>query len=348
MNLWKSVAGCALTVVFVCGVSLADMVQLQDGSKVNGKIKSITDGKLEITTSFAGDLAIDMGQVVGVSSDTPIFVQFQSGNRLLGTVGNEGGAMVVKTVDGTMSIKPGAVVGAWREGDTHPLTTPPVDPNATRQWKYEVALDLSGKTGNTEKTRFGGSFTATLKSDVDQLKVYGRAATAKEEGEKTEDELIGGMDYEANFTKRQSWYSRIELESDDIEELELRTTAALGYGYYFLREPTHVLRARAGALYRHESYQRGKEDESTPGVDLSLHHLVHIKEWSKLVTDVTYTPSVEDARNYRIYHESALDIPLAAEQWKLRLGIANEYNSLPAEDKDRLDTSYFARIVVDF
>ena len=55
---------------------------------------------------------------------------------------------------------------------------------------------------------------------------------------------------------------------------------------------------------------------------------------------------LEDYRDYRICHESAFEIPIvASEIWKLRLGVMNDYNSRPAENKDYLDTTYFTRLV---
>jgi len=55
---------------------------------------------------------------------------------------------------------------------------------------------------------------------------------------------------------------------------------------------------------------------------------------------------LNDTSDYRIYHESALDIPLLmSKPLSLRLGIANEYNNLVAQGAQRMDTTYFAKLV---
>ena len=194
----------------------------------------------------------------------------------------------------------------------------------------------------------GGRVKAKLEGPKDHLLFYLRGSYAKEDGDKTDDELIGGIDFETRFAERHSWYARIELENDDIEELDLRSTAATGYGYYFFRETDHILRGRAGLMYRHVSYTGG-DSESTVGMDLGLYHLYVFGDWGKLITDITYTPSLENFGDYRLFHESAFEIPLArSDIWKLQLGVTNDYNSQPVPGNTGLDTTYFSRLVLEW
>jgi putative salt-induced outer membrane protein YdiY len=211
-----------------------------------------------------------------------------------------------------------------------------------------VGADIGGRTGNSEKFNTGGRIRATLQGPTDRLLIYLRWLYSREDGEKSEDEITGGIDFESDFGDVHSWYARIELENDDIKDLDLRTTAALGYGYYFLKEPSHILRGRTGVMYRHESYAN-QDSEQTVGLDLGLHHMYKFSDYWKLVNDITYTPSFEDIHDYRIYHESAFEVPLArSDIWKLQLGVRNEYDSQPADDSERLDTYYFSQLVFEW
>jgi len=66
-------------------------------------------------------------------------------------------------------------------------------------------------------------------------------------------------------------------------------------------------------------FDEADESETSPAIDLGVHHRYHIKDWGKLVSDITYAPSLEDGDNYRVYQETALEIPLAASKvWKIR------------------------------
>ena len=101
-------------------------------------------------------------------------------------------------------------------------------------------------------------------------------------------------------------------------------------------------------MYRHESYSM-VDSEATAGLDFGLYHLYKFDDWGKLVTEITYSPSLEDFGDYRAFHESAFEIPLArSDIWKLQLGFANEYNSNPVPGNERMDTTYFSRIVFKY
>jgi hypothetical protein len=43
-----------------------------------------------------------------------------------------------------------------------------------------------------------------------------------------------------------------------------------------------------------------------------------------------------------------LELPIASTQWKLRVGVANDYNSQPGRGVDKLDTTYFTRLVLSW
>ncbi|MBT7299220.1 MAG: DUF481 domain-containing protein, partial [Victivallales bacterium] len=72
-------------------------------------------------------------------------------------------------------------------------------------------------------------------------------------------------------------------------------------------------------------------------------------KWGNMVNDVTYSPTLSDWADYRVVHESSLDVPLAKSQiWKLRLGLSHEYNSLSAPGTEDLDTTYFVKLVFNW
>jgi hypothetical protein len=69
---------------------------------------------------------------------------------------------------------------------------------------------------------------------------------------------------------------------------------------------------------------------------------------SVLVNRLTVVPTFEDFSNYRAMHESFYELPLANPNWKLRLGLANDYNSEPGLGVQKMDTSYFTRLVLNW
>ncbi len=66
-----------------------------------------------------------------------------------------------------------------------------------------------------------------------------------------------------------------------------------------------------------------------------------------MINDIAWNPSFEDIHDYRIYHEGSFEVPLVkTEICKLQMGLTNDYDSEPAEGKERLESSYFTRLVL--
>ena len=67
-----------------------------------------------------------------------------------------------------------------------------------------------------------------------------------------------------------------------------------------------------------------------------------------MVNRLSFVPGFNDFSNYRANHESFFEIPLAMNGWKLRLGVSNDYNSMPGDSVKKLDTTYFTRFVLNW
>jgi hypothetical protein len=59
-------------------------------------------------------------------------------------------------------------------------------------------------------------------------------------------------------------------------------------------------------------------------------------------------PSVNDFADYRFVHDSALEFPINAGFWKLRVGLNNQYNSRPQPGREEMDTTYYTRLVLSW
>ncbi len=337
--------GCALAAILAFGAMglrvTADEIDLLNGSRLIGTVTGIQPGKVLLTTDFAGVLALDAARIAAIRTDVPLNVAFEDGRRARGTLAVEPGGPVLRTQEGALPIAGIASVKAvWREGQPEPGPS-------RRTWAHEAALDLAGKSGNTRKSRLGVSARSVLSGPHDKTALYIRAARATEDGEESEDETIGGADYEQTFRRRHLWYLRGEAERDDIEGVDLRTTLAGGYGYYLAKQEKQSLRGRIGLQYRREKYCNGETEESI-GPELGLCYELELRPWLKLVSEATYSPGFDDLTDYRLTHSTTVDLPVGdpARHLALRLGVSNTYNSDAIEDRDKLETLYLARLVL--
>ncbi|MBL4576482.1 MAG: DUF481 domain-containing protein [Opitutaceae bacterium] len=336
----------ALSATIVC----ADTVTTKDGSVIKGKILSSSDGIIQIETTFAGIVSISQDEVISFTSDEPLFVELVDGNTLLGTVSPSKEGLKINASNGDFQTETNAVTEIWREGDESPSEK---KQKAEREalknkWAYDAAVNIGGSSGNSDRSNFGVAFKATRSGPDDTLKFYTSIDQAEESGTTTANEIKGGIDYSHVISEKTSWYARVELESDEIEAIDLRTTTAFGIGYNLINTDVQTLEVRAGLAYRYESFDNGTNFDS-PGLDFGLSHTYAFAPWGSLINELTYNPTFDDFGNYRITHESSFEMPISTgEMWKMRVGLSSDYSSIPAPSNEKMDTKYFVRLLLNW
>lgn len=340
--------------VFAVAPLWADVVETKSGARIVGQVTKVEDGKVFITTDYAGDLTIKQSEVTTMSTDTPVYVRLASGTVLQGTLAGTGDTLKINGADGELTTKVEKVSASWGPTGEDPQVTAMKKKIAAgeRKWTYQSSVDLTGQTGNTNSTGLAAGFTATLASAQDALKFYATTNYATSEDaagnkNKTADELKGGIDYASFFSERVGWYVRQELERDNVEGVDMRSTTDAGFTTRIVKTDTHQLTGRLGAGYRFESYGNGVENKGAV-LSTGLNNAIKFGEFASLVTDVTYIPAIDDFADYRFVHDSGLEFPLAAGFWKLRIGLNNQFNSSPQPGREELDTTYYTRLVLNW
>ena len=297
-----------------------------------------------VSTDFAGEIKVKQSEVTSIATDEPLNVRLDGGTVIQGTLSTPaGGGLVVSGPAGTITSSIDKVLITWEPGTTDPELL-----SLQRRWTYEVAADITGKSGNKDQLGTSFSARAVQKTAVDTLQFYAAYDRQETDGEKSADQFKAGVDYANNFAGRLSWYARNESGFDRIKDIELYNIAAAGLGYDFIKKPKQTLTGRAGVSFRYEGYKSPLiEDVKAAGLDFGLAHEYTGEFWS-LVNRLSWVPLFEDFGNYRAQHESYLELPLADPKWKLRLGVANDFNSEPTPGLEKLDTTYFARLVLSF
>lgn len=325
-------------------LALADVVETKNGARLIGKVVKIDGTAVTLDTEYAGTLAIKQGEVVSVTTDAPLNVRLAAGTVLQGTLApTAGGGLVIAGAAGTITTSVDQVAATWAPGGTDPAIVA-----LQRSWTYEAAVDLTGKTGNKDQSGTALSFRAVLAGSQDTLQFYAAYDRQISDGQKSADQFKAGVDYQNNFSGRKSWYVRDEGGFDRIKDIDIYNVAAFGLGYDFIKKANQTLTGRAGVSYRYEGYGNpATEDVSGAGLDLGLNHRLQLEN-SVLVNRVSFVPTFEDFGVFRLIHESYYELPLSNPAWKLRLGLMNDYNSEPGRGVEKLDTSYFTRLVLNW
>lgn len=349
MNKRKLLTGLGLATALAGTTQLAaDTVATKDGSTIQGKVLHVSGGVVEIETSFAGVLKVQQASVISLATDSPVYLRYQGGNTVQGAVSTAGGEVRV------------AGPGAWGTGTVDKVESVWINDSdspeakaaaaAKRTWAFEASVDVMGTTGNSTSMASAVGFAATLAGPEDKLAFYA-AYTKAEQGKgaaktTTSDSAKAGVDYSAYFTPRASWYVREEIGTDKVKDLDFYSNSAAGLGYAVIRKANQELTFRAGLAYRYEAYEVG-DNLSTAALDLGVAHSYTAATW-RIGNKLTFMPSLQDFANYRIQHDSFLELPLASTQWKVRLGVANDYNSEPQPTKKKLDTTYYTKFLLSW
>lgn len=334
----------ALGACLITTLASADIVETKNGAHLVGKVVKIDEAIILLGTDYAGEIKIKQSEVTSVTTDAPLVVRLSSGTVLQGTLSSTGdGVVVINGPDGSLTTRVEKVATTWKPGATDPAIVA-----LQRAWTYEAAADITGKTGNKEQLATSFSARATMKTPQDTLQFYSAYDRQVSDGTKSADQFKAGVDYQDNFSGRKSWYVRDEGGFDRIKDINLYNVAGVGLGYDFIKKPKHVLTVRAGLSYRYEGYKNpATEDINSAGLDFGLNHRFDTEKWS-LINRLSYVPLIKQYGNFRLQHESFFEIPMLDPDWKLRLGLSNDYNSHPGVNTQKLDTTYFARLVLSW
>ena len=329
------------------GAVRADVIETKNGARLVGKVVGISGGTVTLNTTYAGDLSIKQSEVTAITTDSPIAVRLASGTRIDGKVATEGGKLEVFGQDGTVTTTVDKVAASWAAGGEDPQIIA-----MRRKWTIQAGLDLSGNSGNTTSTTIGANFVATLASPQDSLKFYGShnygTATANGVTTKSADDTKVGVDYSSFFNPLFGWYARSELERDNVAGVDLRSTTDFGGTMRFIKTDVQSLVGRLGAGYRFESYASSTPANKGAVLSTGLHYKLVVSKYASLDTDIQYLPSFDNFSDYRIQHDTGIDIPISVGFWMLRVGVSNSYTSRPQPGRKALDTTYYTRLLLNW
>ncbi|NLF29602.1 MAG: DUF481 domain-containing protein, partial [Planctomycetes bacterium] len=211
-------------------------------------------------------------------------------------------------------------------------------------WTAEFETGISGQTGNSEEVNVNARVGLFYKTPRERFKLYARQRYAQDDGERSVNEALGGAGLEVDITGRWFAFGGVELEFDEFEDLDLRTTVTGGLGYFILRREGHQLKTRAGVGYEHESFDDGTSMDDAVA-EVGVEYFKQINDRLRFVHGTTWFPTFAAVDDYRLVMENALEIDLNHTRTvKLRAGARNEYDSLPQPGVERLDTFYFLNL----
>lgn len=219
----------------------------------------------------------------------------------------------------------------------------PLDP----VWKYEADLDLGGRSGTVSSSGVAAGIRAQGEhANVSRTELSLRGNRASQDGQTSADELRAKASHERTLAEKTFWYVRADAGYDNFRDLDLVALGSAGLGYRFLKDDKGSLDLRAGLGYRQEETSGpGLEDTSAAALDAGL-SLDRDLGWGKLRIQLDLVPSLEDLADLSLRNEASLELLGGKDQpLSLRVGLLQDYRSRVSAGEERLQNTYFIRLV---
>jgi len=324
----------AAIVFFISAAALGDTVALRNGDRITGTVTGLKDGKLSIEGTAFGDVSVDFSEVDSISIESEMGITLAGGSRAVGTIewkAQERGA--VKTAS-----------GAWDfpAQDIVEIGPAEIEPPA---WHGSLELGVSGQSGNKETLRVNARVKLKRESDGTLLTGYALGRYSIEGGERSENLQRAGARGEYNITPDVFWYASVDFERDEFKDLDLRTQASLGLGRWWWKKGDNYWKTSAGIGVTHEDYD-DDESELMPSGELMGDYGKRLSDTVVFTDTVKFLPSLSRITSWRATNDAGLAVDLTnGGEWKLKLGLAHEYDNDPPEGTDTMDTYYYMNAV---
>lgn len=369
MQGWAVMAGVAMG--WVAQAAFADTVILDDGSRLNGTVKSMSADTLELDTSFAGTMSLAREQIRGIDTDTAVPVALDSGEQVQGVLVYDADDNAQRLlVDGQPReagdggtrlgaialIAPAVVAQQDTQGESEDYELPESDrqpPDNENYWSGRAELAVNGNSGNTDNLSVLTKLSALRDTGDTRLSLSASVDKEEEDDEETADEWLGKARYEDDFTERAFWFFQQELEKDEFESIDLRSRTLVGPGYFLARRDRLTFKVRSGVGYQYEDYTEDSDQDHNGEMIFSAgwDYAQLVGEWLKLTHEFTIYPEItnDPSDNFTLESSLGAEVPIADSRvWSIRGELEHEYNNNPEPGVEKLDTSYRVGVVRQF
>ena len=238
----------------------ADVVLLNGGDRLSGKIVSKNGDKLTLETSYAGDVVILWSEVRSISTEQPTRFMLSDGTVMEAVAtGADDDAGVVLRSGKVVSTEPIALA------DVAYINPPPEITGEGVSVDGRVNLGLTSNRGNTDNDQLLYDAEAIVRSKKNRFTIGAAGELKEESGTETARRNRGYFKYDHFLDEKWYVYANTDVEEDKFKDLNLRTTIGGGSGYQFFDTPERSLALEGGLTYVNNDYDLEEDDGYAAG-----------------------------------------------------------------------------------
>ena len=331
----------------------ADRIETKDGSIIYGKVIGAREGNLSFETSYSSMIQVPLDELVSLSSSENISVRDEENNTIFGqSIPLPKNRLNLRSDTRSSNIDFSNIQHIWTVESVDPWVMQAEEEKLEllMKWKNSVGFDLVGSSGNSDSLGIGLRLDSTYSNKLNELDLFLSYNTQTTNGATETDETKGGVAYDSLFEDRLAWYVRTDMEHDPIEQINLRSTGALGLKYDLSENEKYQVSTRLGTAVRYEdsTIDRIKE-KIDPALDFGLEYSHLFIESLLLESELTLLPKIDDFSDYLFNHDTAIIFPILEDNsWYIRSGLSGTFDSIPKHDTEKMDMKYYFRVVYDF
>ena len=297
------VAGAALC-IFGATTVFADEIVLANGDRLTGKVVRKEGDALVFNTKYAGDLNIVWAEIRRLTTDEPIKVYFEDGNRLTGTLRSEEDGTIIVTAGETLTSAPIPIKNLRYINPSADVAGEGVKVTG------HINAGYSSTSGNTNAKKFYLDTENVARTLENRYTLGARASRTEDQGVETESNWIGYMKYDHFLTKKWYGYANGNFENDKFKDIRLRSTIGLGSGYQFVESERANFSLEGGLNYVDTDFIAG-EDDDYPAARwaLKFDHLLFNTKIQFFHMHEVYV-GIEDAKKTFVRSQTGLRVPL--------------------------------------
>jgi len=238
----------------------ADVVMLDNGDRLSGKVINKTDGHLLFKTDYAGNIRINWNNISTLKVDKPVQLMLKNKTTIEQANINSNATKNIEVSSTNIS---GPINVAM---DDVLYINPPVELSGKGvKIKGRVNAGLSVASGNSENESYNLDTEVIIRSLKNRFTVGAKLYRASDEDIDTEDKSAMYFKYDHFLSKKRYIYGHSSFARDKFKDQKLKSTIGLGYGHQFFESDDRNMSLEAGINYVNDDFFITEDDDYIAG-----------------------------------------------------------------------------------
>ncbi len=318
---------------------VADTVWLNNGDRLTGTIVNKIDGKLVLSTPYAGELSLSWDQIRQIESDANVSLLLKDDTRISG--------QILKAEDGSLRIKASELFeSAPIALENISFINPPAIENGEIVLSGSVNVGINVAKGNTDTEQAHLDAEMVARSKYNRYTLGGTYNRSADNGVETESNTTGYGKYDHFLTEKWYLYSNALFARDKFKDLKLRTSLGIGSGYQFWETKETSFSLEGGINYFNEDFYTAADD-SYPAARWAMKYTRKLYQALQLFHNNEGYVGLENTDDVLILTETGIKAPLA-DNLTGSIQFDYDWDNTPSAGNQKDDSRYIIKVGYDW